>query len=81
MLYRAVVAAMLVSLGGVIMIAQPAFLFGGTGINKLGLLLALLQVCTACLGCIGTAAGLRCLFRLYRPSCLEAQASTSWVSS
>ena len=69
MLYRAVVAAMLVSLGGVIMIAQPAFLFGGTGINKLGLLLALLQVCIACLGCIGPAAVLHCLFRLHWPCC------------
>ena len=41
---RAVVGAMLVSLAGVVMIAQPSFLFGGSGINKLGLLLALLQV-------------------------------------
>ena len=36
--------AMVISLGGVIMIAKPSFLFGGKGINKLGLVLALMQV-------------------------------------
>ncbi len=35
---------MVVSLGGVAMIAQPSFLFGGRGINKLGLVLAIMQV-------------------------------------
>lgn len=38
-----VVVAMVISLGGVIMIAKPSFLFGGKGINKLGLALALMQ--------------------------------------
>ena len=41
---RSVVGAMIVSLGGVAMIAQPSFLFGGRGINKLGLGLAVMQV-------------------------------------
>jgi len=36
--------AMVISLGGVVMIAKPSFLFGGKGINKLGLVLALMQV-------------------------------------
>ncbi len=35
---------MVISLGGVVMIAKPSFLFGGKGINKLGLVLALMQV-------------------------------------
>lgn len=35
---------MVVSLGGVAMIAQPSFLFGGKGINKVGLGLAIMQV-------------------------------------
>lgn len=39
-----VVGAMVISLGGVAMIAQPSFLFGGRGINKLGLGLAIMQV-------------------------------------
>lgn len=44
-----VVGAMVVSLGGVAMISQPSFLFGGRGINKLGLGLAILQACfSAC---------------------------------
>ncbi|DBB16082.1 hypothetical protein WJX82_007470 [Trebouxia sp. C0006] len=38
-----VVVAMVISLGGVVMIAKPSFLFGGKGINKLGLVLALMQ--------------------------------------
>ncbi|KAL3152754.1 hypothetical protein ABBQ38_012341 [Trebouxia sp. C0009 RCD-2024] len=38
-----VVGAMVISLGGVAMIAQPSFLFGGRGINKLGLGLAIMQ--------------------------------------
>lgn len=42
---RSVVGAMVVSLGGVAMIAQPSFLFGGKGINKMGLGLAIMQVC------------------------------------
>lgn len=41
---RSVVGAMVVSLGGVAMIAQPSFLFGGKGINKMGLGLAIMQV-------------------------------------
>ena len=41
---RIVVVAMVISLGGVVMIAKPSFLFGGKGINKLGLVLALMQV-------------------------------------
>jgi len=36
--------AMVISLGGVAMISKPSFLFGGKGINKLGLVLALMQV-------------------------------------
>ena len=36
--------AMVISLGGVVMVAKPSFLFGGKGINKLGLVLALMQV-------------------------------------
>lgn len=35
---------MIISLGGVAMIVQPSFLFGGRGINKLGLGLAIMQV-------------------------------------
>ena len=76
MLYRAVVAAMLVSLGGVIMIAQPAFLFGGTGINKLGLLLALLQVRIASLGSLTS-----CQFRLSEPRLLRHWRSRSATMS
>ena len=41
---RSVLGAMIISLGGVAMIAQPSFLFGGRGINKLGLGLAIMQV-------------------------------------
>lgn len=41
---RIVVVAMVISLGGVVMIAKPSFLFGGNGINKTGLVLALMQV-------------------------------------
>ena len=35
---------MVASLVGVAMVAQPPFLFGGQGLNKLGLLLATMQV-------------------------------------
>lgn len=38
-----VVVAMVLSLGGVAMIAQPSFLFGGQGLNRLGLLFGLMQ--------------------------------------
>lgn len=41
---RIVVVAMVISLGGVVMIGKPSFLFGGQGINKTGLVLALMQV-------------------------------------
>lgn len=35
---------MVISLAGVVMIAQPSFIFGGQGLNKLGLLFGLMQV-------------------------------------
>ena len=44
LLCRVVVLAMVISLGGVVMIAQPAFIFGGQGLNKLGLAFGLMQV-------------------------------------
>ena len=55
--------AMVISLGGVVMIAKPSFLFGGKGINKLGLVLALMQVTRNncfCLECCPLSAFIKC---------------------
>lgn len=41
---RVVVLAMVVSLAGVLMIAQPSFIFGGEGLDKRGLALGISQV-------------------------------------
>ena len=40
---------MIISLAGVVMIAQPSFIFGGQGINKLGLALGIMQVSQHCM--------------------------------
>jgi hypothetical protein len=40
---------MVVSLAGVVMIAQPSFIFGGQGINKQGLALGIMQVSEQCM--------------------------------
>ncbi len=48
---RLVVFAMIISLAGVVMIAQPSFIFGGQGINKLGLALGIMQVSQQCMCC------------------------------
>ena len=58
---RTVVIAMVISLGGVVMIAQPSFLFGGQGINKLGLGLAIMQVCLFHLAALSTSSILHLL--------------------
>lgn len=41
---RVVVLAMVVSLAGVLMTAQPSFIFGGEGLDKRGLALGISQV-------------------------------------
>ncbi len=46
---RLVVVAMVISLAGVVMMAQPSFIFGGQGINKLGLALGIMQVGQPCM--------------------------------
>jgi len=43
------VVAMVISLAGVVMMAQPSFIFGGQGINKLGLALGIMQVGQPCM--------------------------------
>ena len=73
---------MVVSLGGVAMISQPSFLFGGRGINKLGLGLAILQVQPSKLlhWGIGSSTGscIVALFQLPRV-CSAASSAVAWV--
>ncbi len=54
---------MIISLAGVVMIAQPSFIFGGQGINKLGLALGIMQVSQHCMrNCLSSICAIQLIY-------------------